>query len=168
MGLSGGTPSPLTPAGITGHSPVFSPDGKSILFISDTDPGPGFSDDLLLVPSGGGTPVNLTSTPTLDEGSPDWEPVYKCAGKRATIVGDDALETIKGTKKTDVIVSNGGNDKVSGRGGNDRICGGRGNDKIGGGAGSDRLYGQQGADSLKGNGGDDLLKGGKGKDSERQ
>ena len=55
---------------------------------------------------------------------------YKCAGKRATIVGTSRANRLRGTARADVIVGLGGNDKLSGLGGNDRICGGTGNDTV--------------------------------------
>jgi Tol biopolymer transport system component len=164
----GGPATDISGDGDFDYPPVFSPSGNRVLFVNDIDPGMGFDYDLLVMPAGGGAATNLTPDTPEIEGNPDWEAVYRCAGRRATIVGDDGPEKIKGTKKPDVIVTNAGNDKVSGRGGNDRICGGRGKDRISGGAGRDRLLGQQGKDKLAGNAGADVVKGGKGKDSERQ
>ncbi len=163
---AGGGVSDLTPGSATfiGDG-AFSGDGKQIYFLQTNGP----EDDVMVMPASGGAATNLT--PSLaGEDATDLavERVYRCAGRRATIVGDDGPDTIKGTKKADVIVSNAGKDKVRGRGGNDRICGGRGKDTIGGGTGRDRLLGQAGKDNLRGNAGVDVLKGGKGKDSERQ
>lgn len=90
--------------------------------------------------------------------------VYRCGGKRATIIGTNKRNRLKGTKRADVIVALGGNDKVDGRGGNDIICAGSGNDSIVGGPGNDRLYGGSGKDSLKGGDGNDSLDGGSGND----
>lgn len=92
----------------------------------------------------------------------------RCAGKRATIVGTDVRNEIKGTKRADVIVALGGNDRVRGRGGSDRICGGAGKDRLLGGGGNDRLFGGAGKDLLVGGKGRDRLKGGGGKDKEKQ
>jgi Ca2+-binding RTX toxin-like protein len=64
-----------------------------------------------------------------------------CDGRRATIVGDDTSEVIRGTRGNDVIAARGGSDSVEGRGGNDRICGGYGADRLRGGPGDDRLFG---------------------------
>jgi uncharacterized delta-60 repeat protein len=88
----------------------------------------------------------------------------KCGGKRATIVGTNGRDKLKGTRRADVIVAVGGNDKVDGGGGNDLICGGNGNDSLKGGAGKDKVYGQAGKDSLSGGAGNDTLSGGAGKD----
>ncbi len=38
--------------------------------------------------------------------------VEMAVGKRATIVGSDGRDKLKGTKKKDVIVGNGGNDTI--------------------------------------------------------
>lgn len=67
--------------------------------------------------------------------------VPTCAGHRATIVGTPGNDTIRGTRRADVIVAGAGNDTVRGLGGDDRICGGPGADRLFGGAGRDRLYG---------------------------
>jgi uncharacterized delta-60 repeat protein len=90
--------------------------------------------------------------------------VYRCGGKRATIIGTNKRNRLKGTKRADVIVALAGNDKVDGRGGNDIICAGSGNDSLVGGSGKDRLYGDSGKDSLKGGVGNDSLDGGSGND----
>jgi len=90
--------------------------------------------------------------------------VFRCAGKRATIIGTNKRNRLRGTKRSDVIVALGGNDKVDGRGGNDIICAGSGNDSVAGGPGKDRIYGDAGKDSLKGGDGNDSLDGGSGND----
>ena len=74
------------------------------------------------------------------------EYVYRCGGRKATIVGDDGPDN-EGHEPRRRDRSNGGKDTVLGRGGSDRICGGRGKDKLVGGAGPK-----------------DLCAGGKGKD----
>ena len=43
-------------------------------------------------------------------------------------------DTLRGTRRADVIVALGGNDTVLARGGNDVVCGGAGNDRLSGGA----------------------------------
>ena len=140
----------------------WSGDGGRIVFDDDNT-------DLFTVSSAGGPiiPITDTADPTQD-GSPDWEHVFRCAGRRATIVGDDGPDRIKGTKKADVIVANAGRDIVRGRGGNDRICGGRGKDQLRGNNGRDRIFGQAGADLLAGGRASDTLRGGKGKDKQLQ
>jgi uncharacterized delta-60 repeat protein len=93
----------------------------------------------------------------------------KCAGKKATIIGSNGKDKLKGTKKRDVIAGLGGKDTIKGKGGNDLICGGKGKDKRLGGPGNDKLLGQQGKDLLKGGPGKkDKLIGGAGKDSATQ
>jgi uncharacterized delta-60 repeat protein len=87
----------------------------------------------------------------------------KCAGKKATIVGTNGRDKLKGTRKRDVISAGKGKDKVKGLKGNDIICGGKGRDKLIGGPGKDKLLGQQGNDKLLGGPGKDKLKGGPGK-----
>jgi Tol biopolymer transport system component len=140
--------------------PAPSPDGARIAFQR--------ANDVYVAPIDGSGAANLTPDPGFNGTTPRWEYVYSCAGRRATMIGTDSADKIKGTKGADVIVGNGGNDKLLGRGGKDRICGGPGADKLKGGAGNDRLLGQAGKDQLTGGKGDDVLKGGKGKDVQRQ
>jgi uncharacterized delta-60 repeat protein len=90
--------------------------------------------------------------------------VYRCGGKRATIVGTNKKNRLRGTRRTDVIVGLGGNDTISGLGGNDIVCAGSGNDKVSGGSGNDKLFGDAGKDNLKGDAGNDRESGGSGND----
>jgi Ca2+-binding RTX toxin-like protein len=80
---------------------------------------------------------------------PAWEHVYTCGGRRATIVGSDSGESLRGTAGPDVIVANGGKDTIKSLKGKDRICGGAGKDKLIGGKGKDRCVGGPGKDSGK-------------------
>jgi uncharacterized delta-60 repeat protein len=91
--------------------------------------------------------------------------VQRCAGKKATIVGTNKANRLKGTRRADVIVALGGNDRIDGAGGNDLICAGAGNDSVKGSKGNDRLYGQDGKDKLDGGNGNDALGGDAGKDA---
>lgn len=164
MNADGTNKAPVTPPSVPmgAADPTFSPNG-GLLALTGFDG----DDDLFTVRLDGSGLTNLTNVNPSDDGEPDWESIYRCGGRRATIVGSDSGEKIKGTKRSDVIAGNGGPDKIRGRGGRDRICGGRGRDRIAGGSGDDRLFGQQGRDTLIGGKGDDLLKGGKGKDKQR-
>jgi uncharacterized delta-60 repeat protein len=90
--------------------------------------------------------------------------VYRCGGKRATIVGTNKRNKLRGTRRADVIVGLGGNDTISGVNGNDVVCGGSGNDKVSGGKGNDKLYGDAGKDSVSGDAGNDRASGGSGND----
>jgi uncharacterized delta-60 repeat protein len=101
--------------------------------------------------------------------------VYRCGGKRATIVGTNGKDRLRGTKRADVIVGLGGNDKISSLGGNDVVCGGdgndsisagSGNDKVSGGKGNDKESGGPGKDKLAGDAGNDVISGGPGNDKE--
>jgi uncharacterized delta-60 repeat protein len=91
--------------------------------------------------------------------------VPRCAGRRATIIGTNKPNRLKGTRRADVIVSLGGSDRVDGGRGNDLICAGEGNDRVKGSIGNDRLYGQKGKDRLDGGKGNDRLAGDAGKDA---
>jgi hypothetical protein len=90
-----------------------------------------------------------------------------CFGRRATMVGGPGNNSLRGTRKADVIVGLGGNDRIKGRSGNDRICGGKGNDRLSGGAGHDAMQADAGNDRLISGGsrGDDRLYGSKGADT---
>jgi uncharacterized delta-60 repeat protein len=104
-------------------------------------------------PGGGGTGPNTTGR------------VPRCGGKKATIVGTNGRDRLKGTRKADVIVALGGNDKIDGASGNDVICGGAGNDTISGGNGNDKVYGEAGKDKMSGGAGADKMSGGAGNDT---
>jgi hypothetical protein len=91
-------------------------------------------------------------------------PSARCDGRKATIVGTDAAEKLRGTFGKDVIYAGGGDDAVVGAGGDDVICGGGGADLLRGNAGKDRLVGGGGKDKLVGGGAKDTCEGGPGKD----
>ena len=88
----------------------------------------------------------------------------QCNGLRATIVGTEGDDVLRGTDGDDVIVSLGGDDRVWGQRGDDVICLGSGNDRAFGNQGGDTIFGEAGDDDLFGNGGDDVLDGGAGTD----
>jgi Tol biopolymer transport system component len=128
-------------------APAFSPDTTKIAYAGQTA---SLGSEILLVGAGGGPITALTQTADPKDYAPHWEYIYMCGKRRATIVGGDEPDVLKGTKKPDVIVGNGGNDRIKGKGGNDRICGGLGRDRLIGGAGpKDRLIGGPGKDKVK-------------------
>jgi hypothetical protein len=90
--------------------------------------------------------------------------VPTCAGKRATIIGTDGPDVLRGTARADVIVGNGGDDRILAGGGNDTICGNAGADYIQGGNGADLIIGGYGNDRLIGSNGNDDIRGGVGND----
>jgi Tol biopolymer transport system component len=160
IGAGGLGESPLTttPMPQREEEPSFSGSGQSLAF-SDEDTGDGRS-DIARINSDGSGRLNLTGTSNpVDETSPDWETVQRCAGREATIVGDDGPDETRGTKRRDVIVANAGKDLVSGRGGNDLICLGKGADRGLGGPGKDRVLGGQGKDRCVGGKGRDTSAG---------
>lgn len=69
---SGGWPIQLLQSDDRQADPVWSPDGKWIVF--EQDFGGGEISDLFAVPSDGGEPINLTNTPDISETSPLWSP----------------------------------------------------------------------------------------------
>jgi len=136
----------LTASNATNDSaPQFSPDGRRIVFRRDVDPGAGVNTDVLVMNADGSDAAPIV-TGAASEVPTDWEHLFRCAGRAATIVGSDSGEKLKGTKRADVIVANGGNDTVRGGGGKDRICGGKGRDKLIGGGARDILRGGAGKD----------------------
>jgi Ca2+-binding RTX toxin-like protein len=95
-----------------------------------------------------------------------------CKGERATIVGTNGADVLRGTKRADVIIGRGGNDQIDGRGSKDLICAGNDPDFVDGGEASDRIYGEgaddillgdEASDKLFGNNGDDAMDGQDGK-----
>jgi sugar lactone lactonase YvrE len=92
----------------------------------------------------------------------------QCAGRFATIVGDQADNVVRGTPAADVIAGLAGKDKLKGFQGDDVLCGGPGKDKLKGGPGKDLLRGEGGKDFLSGGKGKDKLRGGPGKNVEKQ
>lgn len=89
---------------------------------------------------------------------------HACAGKRATIVGDDGDNKIKGTAGKDIIVTLGGSDDVRAQGGKDVVCLGKGVDTANGGSGGDIIRGGSGKDTILGGDGHDTIVGNDGSD----
>ncbi len=93
--------------------------------------------------------------------------VPRCHGAKATIVGTDGPDRLRGTPSRDVIVGLGGDDEITGGLGNDYICGGPGSDLIHGGRGNDIVDGGPGdRDRVIGDLGDDTVIGGPGNEDE--
>jgi Ca2+-binding RTX toxin-like protein len=87
----------------------------------------------------------------------------RCHHARATIIGTEGPDRLRGTPHRDVIVGLGGDDEISGSLGNDLICGGPGSDQIHGGRGNDVVDGGAGDfDRVYGDLGDDHVLGGPG------
>lgn len=70
----------------------------------------------------------------------------------------DAVETFRGGKGDDEILSGSGRDILFGDAGHDILMGAGGDDDLYGGDGDDALFGGAGSDNLKGEAGNDLLK----------
>lgn len=86
-----------------------------------------------------------------------------CLGKKATKVGTNGNDVLKGRKKkVDVIAGLGGNDTIQGLGKGDLLCGGPGNDVLFGQGGNDKLSGDDGSDQISGGKGNDVIDGGAG------
>jgi hypothetical protein len=88
-----------------------------------------------------------------------------CRGKRATDVGTNDADVLRGTPNADVFIGRGGNDMIQGRGGEDVICANKGDDTVSAGSGDDHAFGgQRGDDELTGGAGDDEIRGQRGRD----
>ena len=88
-----------------------------------------------------------------------------CNGRRATHVGTESGDRIRGTPFGDVVVSQGGNDEITTYGGTDWVCAGPGADTVFTGPAADRIWGERGADvMLDGGSGDDVIFGGRADD----
>ena len=72
VSASGGWPIQLSQSDDRQSDPMWSPDGKWIVYQQDFGGGAVF--DLFAIPSDGGNPMNLTNTPTISESNPLWAP----------------------------------------------------------------------------------------------
>lgn len=120
-----------------GHSPVraWMGGGDDAVFASGADDyvdsGPGED----LVWAYGGTDTCLHTEHARDcevrqaRTSPRPAPAT-CAGRRATMVGTDGPDHLRGTPHDDVIVGLAGDDRIDGLGGDDVVCGGPGDDDL--------------------------------------
>jgi Ca2+-binding RTX toxin-like protein len=104
--------------------------------------------------------------------APAAEAAPKCFGKKATIVGTNGDDKIKGTPRKDVIVAKDGDDTIQSKSKDDFVCLGDGDDFAGTSRGFDKIDGAEGDDEIHGGGfggrpdpGDgDLIIGGPGND----
>jgi len=119
------------------QSVAMSPDGRSVYVASEISSSVARFDRALVDEPGPGP----GDTPTGSGGQGDAPAAATCAGKRATIVGTNRADRLRGTRGGDVIAALGGDDRVAALGGDDVVCGGRGRDTLRGGRGRDRLAG---------------------------
>ena len=106
--------------------------------------------------------VVFASLPGVGAGAAQAAARPMCLGRKATIVGTQGNDRIRGTRRADVIVAKAGNDRINGRGGNDVICAANGDDFATGGKGADRLDAGPGSDVVSGGPGNDFIDGGPG------
>jgi Ca2+-binding RTX toxin-like protein len=102
--------------------------------------------------------VLLATGPSLATAKP------RCAGKKATMVGGNGRDLLKGGPRPDVVVSRGGNDRIFSGGGRDIVCSGPGDDVVRVGPGKDRVNSGAGDDFVDGAGGSDVVASGAGND----
>jgi Ca2+-binding RTX toxin-like protein len=88
----------------------------------------------------------------------------RCQGVKATVVGSDGDDVLRGKGGEDVIVARGGNDQIFTGEGQDRVCAGDGDDLVDTGGGEDRVQASFGADTVNGGRGRDRLLAGDGDD----
>jgi Tol biopolymer transport system component len=149
MKRNGNGQSPLTDGGefedSTGPSTTL--DGRNrILFHRDVD----FLDNEIMSMKANGSDVQPLTDNDIDDRAPDPVPTLECAGKKATIIGTNKSEKLKGGPSKDVIAGLGGKDKLIGAGKKDVLCGGKGKDKLDGGLGKDVCDGGPAEDKAKG------------------
>jgi len=109
-------------------TPVYTPDGNSILFGSSRGRGI-YNGDLWVMNADGSNQHLLVPR----------APKHASNGRTCTITGTVAADLLKGTKGGDVLCAFAGGDRASGLAGNDVVEGGPGKDVIDGGAGNDLL-----------------------------
>jgi len=170
--------------------PAWSPDGKSIAFVSTRDG----NEEIYVMDvsqASGGLRINptttrLTNDPSVDR-SPAWAPTggkIAFASRRTGnydifVMSDDGTGTTQMTTSTErdwspswqpldcTIVGTNGPDMLNGTPGDDVICGLGGNDTIDGRGGDDVIFGGPGNDTLAGGSGRDTIHGGRGNDTLR-
>jgi Ca2+-binding RTX toxin-like protein len=96
--------------------------------------------------------------------APAAEAKPKCKGQKATKVGTDGDDVIRGTGGRDVIVAKGGNDQIFSGENQDLVCAGDGDDFVDSGGGTDKVQGGSGNDTIDGARGKDILLAGEGDD----
>ncbi|HEY8766625.1 MAG TPA: hypothetical protein VIP09_05100, partial [Dehalococcoidia bacterium] len=157
----------LTVSGGDDREPVWSPDGRLIVFSSDR----GGSVELYVMQATGASQAPLTSGLSAAT-APDWQrrvpldvefvlpTVGPGAGGRVcTQVGTDGNDMLTGGPQDDVLCGLGGADRIDGAAGADLLIGGPGRDTLLGGSGADTFYARDGVQ--------DTLVGGSGRDRAR-
>ena len=130
----------------------------TVATVNQTPGGASFSSQLVPLGSPDRTDADAFLGPYIcDTSRPPPATAVLCAGRHATVVGDDGPNELNGTPGADVIVGGPGDDTIDGGGGNDHVCGGAGTDMVRGGAGSDLVDPGAGDDRAEGGDGSDAL-----------
>ncbi|HEX7964503.1 MAG TPA: S9 family peptidase [Gammaproteobacteria bacterium] len=116
LDMDGGEPKQLTSGAHDELLPAFSPDGKSIAYVTKRGADPDRSDDwdVYVIPAAGGAERQLTHSPEAD-GNPDWEspPAWSPDGKSiAYLHGGPAKEIEYAADSLAVIAAAGGEPRV--------------------------------------------------------
>jgi len=105
------------------------------------------------------TILGMAADDVFDWSVGDLTAVPRCHGDRASHVGTNKKDRIRGTAGGDVVYARGGRDNIKTFGGKDKICAHGGGDTVNSGSGRDRVWSGSGGDTVKGGGGDDVLRG---------
>jgi hypothetical protein len=110
------------------------------------------------------TILGMAADDAVDWSVDDLTAVPRCDGSRASHVGTNKKDRIRGTSGNDVVYARGGRDNIKTYGGKDKICSHGGGDTIDAGSGRDRVWSGSGGDTVEGKSGNDVIRGGSGDD----
>jgi hypothetical protein len=150
-------------------APLWSPDGKTIVFCRALDGEDGF----WAVDANGGEPRLVQEGNQACGHWQSWQPVLHSVHIppidpcRPPVEGTPGPDSMKGGNDPDRLLGLGGDDEILGRRGPDCLFGGRGADFVRGGRGADTIWGGRGNDRLAGGPDGDTIYAGRGRDRVR-